>query len=113
MEIDSPPSSGGQKSVTKVLAGLCSLGRLGGTIHSWPPLASLVAPDIAWSVASLLQSLPLGSHYVLFVLCVSLIRAFVIKFRTLSDNPHLEIFNFIISVKTHFPSKAIVPGFRD
>lgn len=44
---------------------------------------------------------------------MSLIRAFVIKFRTLSDNPHLEIFNFIISVKTHFPRKALVPGFRD
>lgn len=51
-------------------------------------------------------------HIIASSFCVSLVRAFAIKVRTPLDNPHLEIFNFIISVKTHFPSKAIGPGVR-
>ena len=48
---------------------------------------------------------------------MSLIRTFVIGFRICSDNPRLysqlEILNLITSVKTRFPNKVIIAGFRD
>lgn len=71
------------------------------------PLAYGFITPVSASVVTLLPPL----------LCVYRTRTFVTRFRNCSDNPrlypHVEIFNLSTSVKTHFPNKVIVTGFRD